>query len=149
MNTHMHMHMHMLQAGPVGAAMLAEDGVTICTAGEADPLRVFSPHAGGRVLRVAAFPGGPTLKNVPAIGAPAPAPAPACRLSACVQLRGLDLLCVGGDTGQLNVYSVGRGPSPTPTPTPTRTPTPTPTPSPTRDQVPVVSEAANQAIGPF
>ena len=104
----------------MGAAVLAEDGVTICTAGEADTLRVFSPHAGGRVLRATAFP-----KDAPAIGAPtptsaptpAPAAVPACRLSACVQLRGLDLLCVGGDTGQLHVYSVGRGPTPTPTPT--------------------------------
>jgi len=41
--------------------------------------------------------------------APAPAPARACRLSACVQLRGLDLLCVGGSDHQLHVYSVGRG----------------------------------------
>ena len=34
-------------------------------------------------------------------------------------------------------------------PTPNPHPNPSPTPSPTPHQVPVVSEAANQAIGPF
>ena len=115
-----------LQAGPVGAALLAEDGVTIVTAGEGAMLRVFTPHDGGRTLRAAAVPdaavGAPGAPSAPsaagaAAGAPgarsarsaagAAASAPGRRLSACVQLRGLDLLCVGGGDGRLHVYSVG------------------------------------------
>ena len=40
-------------------------------------------------------------------------------------------------------------PSSTPNPNPSPDPSPSPTPNPTPHQVPVVSEAANQAIGPF
>ena len=40
-------------------------------------------------------------------------------------------------------------PNSTPNPNPSPDPSPSPTPNPTPHQVPVVSEAANQAIGPF
>ena len=76
-----------ISAEPVHALCFAEDGETVCTA-SATSLRVWSSSS-QRQLRLAS---GFRL-----------------RLSSCVQLRGLDILCVGSWDSNIYVYSVGRG----------------------------------------
>jgi factor associated with neutral sphingomyelinase activation len=81
-------HRARLQPGPVSSVFLAEDGTTACATG-GTALRVYCSIR-GRSLRTAASVAG------------------GADVSSCVQLPGLDLVCVGGWDGSLRLYSVGR-----------------------------------------
>ena len=77
-----------VQSEAVGSVCLAEDGVTVVTAGTSPELRVTC-GARAQLLRAAS--------------------AGVLRLSSCVQLRGSDRIVVGSWDASLSVYSVGHG----------------------------------------